>query len=53
MISATSSSGKGVIMGNILKPLHDFEQEIQDEYRTVIPKLKVRLEQFKAQRKAS
>lgn len=52
LISATSSSGKGVIMGNILKPLHDFEQEIQDEYRTVIPKLKVRLEQFKAQKKS-
>jgi len=43
LISATSSCGKGVIMGNMLKPLHDFEQAIQDEFQTKVPALKAKL----------
>ena len=52
LISATSSSGKGVIMGNALKPLHDFDKAIEDEYQREIPRLKARLEQFKAHKKS-
>ena len=37
LISATSSCGKGVIMGNMLKPLHDFEKAIQDEFQSKVP----------------
>ena len=30
-------------MGNMLKPLHDFEQAIQDEFQTKVPALKAKL----------
>ena len=50
LISATSSCGKGVIMGNMLNPLHQFEQVIQDEFEMEIPRLKANLEQLKAEK---
>lgn len=51
LISAPSSSGKGIVLKNTIDPLHFFEKEIHEKHRSEIPRKKAQLATFLKRKK--
>jgi hypothetical protein len=51
LVSAPSSSGKGVTCGSILKPLKKWDQELDEAYLKEVPKRKAKLDFLNAKKK--